>query len=649
MRKRLSVAIVFAVAAVAVVLAPSFAEATRPVAPRVAATGGGAPHQTTRPSVCAGVITATVTTATLPACTETEVKVDIRPECPVCAGGIAVIFVQLAMAQESSWQNSEAIRILDEVERYVNDVEPPSVRMAVVHYDGSGANVRQRLTDDFSRVRSSLNAPNNGYIPQGDAERAAQEAVRQLRDARRETDGGQDDMCELVVMFAHVKEHDPHASNLERAGQIIRRETRNFLVGCPIESGAWYCEGPEPEMPHSRRDYTKYPESAKLLGVARNIIREWSESDVTVRSTQLVQSLPVGLDYVPDSASVAPADVTGGISGTRITWNWALPAAPQPQSVTYRVRPMATGAYSVTGELVVEDSGRLKKTIPLEPAPVIVADVSDCPEGTPVPTNTPQPTVTNTSTPTATAPPTATPTRSHYIIYLPITLGEHCDLRRQRADVVLVLDVSTSMLRLTSDGQPKMAAAQDAARAFVAALQLEPDEDGGYDQIAVVGFNREAWIEQSLTSDGVALEAAIANLPAKMREYTRLDLALIRGAEALDDPARRSGNAGVMVFMTDGLPNQVPAADDGTMETTVLRAAADVKAAGHVIYTVGLGNADSPDIADRINPALLRAVASEPEMYYETLHAEDLRLIYAQIAVSIGCPPGRHNWMDPWP
>jgi Mg-chelatase subunit ChlD len=161
-------------------------------------------------------------------------------------------------------------------------------------------------------------------------------------------------------------------------------------------------------------------------------------------------------------------------------------------------------------------------------------------------------------------------------------------------------------------------------------MDLSPDGRG--DQVAVVGFNREAWIQAPLGTDAAVIEQAIDDLALRQAEFTRLDLALERGAEALRVPNRRAANTPVVILLTDGLPNQVPAAEDGRMETTVLRAAAAAKDAGVTVYTIAIGPPEDT------NPELLRAAASSPGHYYYTPDPEDLGQIYRAIAYSFGCP-----------
>jgi uncharacterized protein YegL len=265
-----------------------------------------------------------------------------------------------------------------------------------------------------------------------------------------------------------------------------------------------------------------------------------------------------------------------------------------------------------------------------------------------VPTPEPSPTVTLTPSPTSSPTPTATFTPAP--IYLPMSLAERCRDRTRHADVVLVLDASTSMLRPTAAGRPKLEAAQEAARLFFEQMVFEPNELGQRDQVAVVTFNDNAWVVQPLTSDPGLLADAIDRLPEYVAQGTRLDLALDAGAAALRDPARIADNTPVLVFLTDGLPNRVPTPEaGGTVEDTVLAAADRAKTAGVKLYTVGLGDPAAADPIDRINAWLLERVASAPDMFYQTPNGEDLAGIYAQIAVTIACPRGRHKWGEPWP
>ncbi len=256
---------------------------------------------------------------------------------------------------------------------------------------------------------------------------------------------------------------------------------------------------------------------------------------------------------------------------------------------------------------------------------------------TPEPTSTATPTSTLPATPTSTATAASTPTRIptptsvvFREIYLPIALRLPCV--PQPVDAVLVIDVSSSMLRDAGDGGSKLDAVMRASRAFLD--RFDPGSSGG--RVAIAVFNERAWIVQPLTDDRERLKAAIDGLPAHIEEGTRLDLGLSVGAEAVG-PAS-PGRWRAMIFLTDGLPNRVPTPESGgRQEDTVLAAAAEVRARGIEIHTVGYGRVDAVDIADRISPDLLREIAGDGSRYHETDDAGALADVFRRIAGEIGC------------
>ena len=211
---------------------------------------------------------------------------------------------------------------------------------------------------------------------------------------------------------------------------------------------------------------------------------------------------------------------------------------------------------------------------------------------------------------------------------------EPCIPEFVHADVILVLDMSTSMRRTTRDGRMKWEAALDAARLFVDELDLERDGWGRQDQLGIVGFNGEAWTETTLTEDRGRIATALDRLPDRMAEGTRLDLALTEGVAAWHSSGRIPENRPVMVLLTDGLPNRVPTpVPSGRQEDTVLAAAERAKAAGMRVFTIGLG------LPDDVLRDLLERVASSPRDHYFAPDGEDLADIYRQIAGRVTeCP-----------
>jgi Mg-chelatase subunit ChlD len=271
----------------------------------------------------------------------------------------------------------------------------------------------------------------------------------------------------------------------------------------------------------------------------------------------------------------------------------------------------------------------------------------------PSPTPTPSPTpFAQTPTPTRTPIPTPTPTATrNYEIYLPYGEDE-CIPEKRFVDVVLVLDRSTSMLRSVEEGGiAKNEAAIAAAQTFVDILALKPDPNDPYlrhDQVSIVGFNDDAWVEIPLTNDRAAAVAALESIRTKTQEGTRLDLALTTGQVPLDGPERIRANNAILVLLTDGLPNRVPFGAGSaspacsSQECTVEAAADAVKAAGTNVYAIALGRPND------IGPLLMLQIVSERYQYYYAPRPEDLEAIY-KIILDTFTFCGRKNVPPPTP
>jgi Mg-chelatase subunit ChlD len=226
------------------------------------------------------------------------------------------------------------------------------------------------------------------------------------------------------------------------------------------------------------------------------------------------------------------------------------------------------------------------------------------------PTSTP-----SLATPTNTVTTTPTPTRSLKPAFLPLILREDCDPGRLHADVVLVIDASSSMLDPTRDGRSKLAAAIEAVELFLAQMNLP------LDQAAIVQFNGDVELLQELTGDRSALLASLDRL--QVRRQTRIDLGIQVAHEELKSNRRRPGNQAVMIVLTDGKAN--PVGPDAAV-----REAAKAKADEITVFTIGLG--------DDLDLAALESMASSPGHFYRAPDAEDLAEIYSKIAMEIPCP-----------
>ncbi|MEO8083671.1 MAG: vWA domain-containing protein [Ardenticatenales bacterium] len=263
-------------------------------------------------------------------------------------------------------------------------------------------------------------------------------------------------------------------------------------------------------------------------------------------------------------------------------------------------------------------------------------NVAPTPTNTPTPTDvytrTPSPSPSVTITPSPTVSPSPTP--GHFVIYLPMAQKRHCVPYETRTDVVLVLDMSTSMYRLTRGNRTKHDAAVDAAHTFVGLMRFAADDAGRRDRVGVVGFNNDAWVATTLTSDRPAIDAALDSLASGIKEGTRLDLAIQQGQSLLDATPRAKGVDPVIILLTDGLPNRVPTpVGGGRQEDTVLKASDAAKALGTRIFAIGLG--ETGDVFE----SLLGGVATGPGDFFMAPDGEDLAGIYRGIAGRLtGCP-----------
>ena len=599
-----------------------------------------------REGQCGGSITGTLSPAQVSLCASTAVTLAVEPICPVCPGGLNIVFVHIDSPQ-ARWQEQESRKVLDELERWAGRYlsDPKLLRAAVIEYDNGGAQTKLKLSDQLGRARGALMADAT-YNPRGAIVRAAQLAQRELQDGRR---GQSEAPCEFIILYGYTKSHyaDQREAMLE-AANLLNREG-DLMVGCPMVAGAWYCRV-APEMPRSRRNYSEYAESGTFQRRAREQLADLPRG-IDVRSMQLSQVLPAGLSYVPGSAPLGePASRAGEAGATVLTWDWEAPEPARVYSVTYRVKPSEAGDKTITGELTVVDRGRLVQKAPapelhleaIDLCPTPTPSPTPVPTGTPTPPATPTPTRTPSPTPTASPrPPSATPTPSVFRIYIPLLSWDEtiCVPEYVFADAVLVLDMSTSMDRETRSGRSKRAAAVEAAQHFVDQLSLDDPSLPGRDQVAVVGFNDLAWTARGLGADEAAIRAALEGLEQGVAQGTRIDLALRQGQAAIEAGPRQAGNPPVMILLTDGLPNRVPFGPGsahpgcGDQICAVLAAAAEARQAGIRVFTIGLG------LPDDVLRDLLVGVASSPADYFFAPDGEDLAAIYRQIAGRISsCP-----------
>jgi uncharacterized protein YegL len=300
----------------------------------------------------------------------------------------------------------------------------------------------------------------------------------------------------------------------------------------------------------------------------------------------LTERLPPGVTFAGMTAGTAPAEVDGALVWTlgRVDFGGLR--------LGYRLRPGRPGSQALgqAADLDYLDGlgrgGWVRLGIPW----VTVLDPQRLP--TPAPTATPVP----------------------RRVFLPISQRDHCISLQQHADVMLVLDTSTSMNEPTPGGRTKLAASIAAAQAFVGLLQ--PPRD----QVGLVVFDSEATVLAPLAPGADRVRLALDALTTA--PGTRIDRGLEAAGRELTGPAARPGSGAVIVLLTDGRPT-------GVDDETVLARAAAARASGIEIFTVGLGGDVDPDFLAR--------VADDANHRFISPDGTDLDRIYRHIAGVIPC------------
>jgi Mg-chelatase subunit ChlD len=595
-------------------------------------------------SVCSCTMSKRVAPDTIELCETSQVEIGISPECPGTPIHIVLIIDEVYKPNYSEPRDrTQALR--KSVQRLEMRAHP-NVRVGVVWMQKGRAIKKLDLSNDASKVITNLNVP-----PLSRFSAKVQCFDCGFREAVKIMDRGQKDYPDAdiheIFLLAPLGVYTAEAVPSVTKGARLAKARRAAVISTCF---AWtHCDAVLRKAASQPRLYLKYGEGNRLAALLDDVVHE--ASSAFIRTVELVDTYPPEMEVLTDSFSVAPASID--TVARTITWEFKKPIQ-EFYSLTYQVKPLALGAFEMGDEdakLKMVDSQYAEFDLQV-PAPVLTVSkecpLSDTP--TPLPTNTPLPTPTPPATriptiaPTPTPlPPTATPepTKVPLPLYLPIMINELCVPARTHTDVALVMDLSSSMLERGEDGRPKVEALQEAALRFLDGMHLQMDAAGGSDRVAVVGFNERAWILQPMTNDEAMLRNAVGALRDGVREYTRLDLAFERGADALA-ASPNPESAPVMVLFTDGQPNRVPMAEDGHVETTVLRSAAAAKNAGVTVYTVSVGRAVGAD--PEVNAALMREAASAPHQYYSAPDAGKLASIYSTLTEVIPCGGARY-----WP
>jgi len=465
-----------------------------------------------------------------------------------------------------------------------------------------------RLTNNQGQILGRIRNMSPGG--QDNLPRSIDESKSLILEERRDNEV---ESFDVIVVLSDGGQTYPPAQAVAAAAKAKAMDI--LLVAVCLENGTvGGCQAMR-QIASSNRYYFEARGTSGLTRIFRDIAEE--VRDVNLRSLTIEETLPESVELVPDSAAPTPMfDETGRV----MSWQYRFVPA-SGESFRYEVAPRTVATHALAVSTVTFRDNRNNPGNVRVPMGVLTVSqecpLPDVPTPTHTPTSTPVPPSPTPVVPTATPRPTntpvpPTPTRVPEPIYLPILNLGRCLERDRPSHVALVIDASTSMEQPTSGGRSKLEAAKDGARAFVALMRP-------VDRTAIVAFNSIATTLAPLTADRAALEAAIGGIAPS--PHTRIDLALRAGADALADATGEPIRA--IVLLTDGLPSQ-------TTPQAVRDAAADARARGIAIFTIGVG-------AD-VDMALLADVAADPSRAFSVDDGEALADIYRQISAKIPCP-----------
>lgn len=210
----------------------------------------------------------------------------------------------------------------------------------------------------------------------------------------------------------------------------------------------------------------------------------------------------------------------------------------------------------------------------------------------------------------------------------PRSRGHAESVTSQGINIVLLIDLSSSMLAEDFQPQNRLEVAKETVKQFIAGRST--------DRIAVVAFSGEALTQVPLTTDYAVVTQAVDNLQAgQLEDGTAIGNAIATAANRLRSAP---GKSRVMILLTDGVNNR------GNIDP---RTAAQAAAAfGIKIYSVGVGTEGMAPVPVgrgvyglrfenqpvEIDEALLTQISrSTGGRYFRAHDAAALRNIYEQI------------------
>lgn len=486
----------------------------------------------------------------------------------------------------------------------------PKTKVGLVSH-GDPATINAFLTDREGTIMGQV-----GRLVAGGEDNLSDSISKAYSVLLRERRGTSERPVEVIVVLSDGGQTYPPDQGVQAAGRP--KGDGVLMVGICADNGTpGGCQAMQ-RIATSGRYYFQARGTGGLQKIFTDIADELS--DIGLRNLVVNETLPEGLEFVPGSAVPEAEVITDGVK-TTLKWVYSFPG--KQEAYSYRVKPSAVTTYTLADTVVTfRDSQDRMGELEVPTADLTVSGPClEPPTPTPTPTNTPIHTPTSTPTPTATPTftptptATATPTPRPGRVYLPILSLYLCREKDRPTDIVLVIDASTSMDLDTAAGRPKIEAARDGAHAFVDLMRE-------VDRAAIIAFNDEVHRHAGLTADRIALHAAIDRI--QTAPWTRIDLAILAAVAELTGPNAGPGHMPVIVLMTDGHPTH-------TTPDAVAQAAERARAAGAVIYAIGVGQ--------DLDEELMRRVAGVPDRYYAADDAEALADIYRRISTKIPCAP----------
>lgn len=209
----------------------------------------------------------------------------------------------------------------------------------------------------------------------------------------------------------------------------------------------------------------------------------------------------------------------------------------------------------------------------------------------------------------------------------PVELGEPQRLENKGRDILLVTDISTSMLEKDFYYRQTLLPRIEAVRAVVADFV----KNRLHDRLGLILFGTQAYLQAPLTFDKQAVLDVLSNMQAGMAgESTSIGDALALALKTLKKTKTEKENQ-VIILLTDGESN------DG--EISVAEAVRLAKHEGIKIYTVGIGAPQTDLIKTFLNiqnsgldEQTLKELAAETKgRYFKVTSLKQLISVYQKI------------------